>query len=90
MSEAENQEVAAWLAAYKEELWQYAMLYIEAGLTIMPIRLSSKTPALKWTDMQDKPTTEEDVADWIENGVPDGEGGLSHAFGRGIITGAQS
>ena len=80
----------AWLAAYQEELFNYAMLYIEAGLSFMPIRLSTKTPAIKWTDRQSRITDEDDVNNWIENGVPDGEDGITHAFGWGIITGEVS
>lgn len=90
MDELNENEAKAWLSSYKDELWSYAMSYIEAGLSFMPIRLSTKTPAITWTDRQHRKTDEDDVNDWLENGVPDGEGGVTSVFGWGIITGEVS
>ena len=78
------------LAEYKEKAWQAAMLYLGAGLSIIPIRFNDKKPAIKWEKYQDTAATEEEVTGWFEDGVPDGNGGATKLFNIGIVTGATS
>lgn len=67
--------------------WDMAMRYLSIGWSIIPLRLSDKMPAIQWKDYQDKRATEEEVADWFESGVPDGNGGYTKAFGLAVVTG---
>lgn len=72
---------------YKKEAFDYAMRYLALGLSIIPIRFSDKTPAIEWKQYQTQQVEEHIVTGWFEDGVPDGKGGLTKAFGLGIVTG---
>lgn len=75
---------------YHKVAWQEAMNYLSIGWSIIPIRLSDKMPAIEWRKYQDAAPDEDVVTDWFENGVPDGCGGYTRAFGLGVITGKVS
>lgn len=83
MSNEEDEE----LKEYLELSWRYAMRYLQMGWSIIPMRLSDKKPALKWEKYQEAPPTEEEVNDWYETGVPDGNGGYTKLFGLAVVTG---
>jgi hypothetical protein len=75
------------LDGFKGKVWEAAMAYLQAGLSIIPIRFSDKKPALEWKEYQDRQPTEEEVTSWFEDGVPSGNGGLTKVFNIAIITG---
>lgn len=58
-----------------------ALEYLDRGWSIIPIKLDSKRPAIKWHEYQDRLPTEEEVTTWFEK-WPDA--------GVAIITGAIS
>ncbi len=79
------------LEEYKKLAWAYAMQYLQLGWSIIPIRLQGdKKPALEWKEYQERQPSEDEVTSWFEDGVPDGNGGLTKVFGLAVITGAIS
>lgn len=58
-----------------------ALEYLDQGLSIIPIKLDSKRPAIKWQEYQERLPSEEEVISWFEQ-WPDA--------GIAIITGALS
>jgi hypothetical protein len=77
-------------ADYKKAAWDAAMQYLGMGWSIIPLRFSDKCPPISWREYQDRQPTEEEVTSWFEDGVPDGKGGLTTAFGIAVVTGAIS
>jgi len=78
------------LEEYSKKAWDHAMHYLQMGWSIIPIRFSDKMPAIEWKRLQDTQPTEEEVTGWFEDGVPNGSGGLTKAFGLAVITGKLS
>ncbi|CAB4159071.1 Prim_Pol domain containing protein [uncultured Caudovirales phage] len=78
------------IEAYMRQLRAAAESYLELGWALLPLHASTKQPCMKWADWQETPPTEEDVASWFDDGVPDGSGGMTKFFGLGIITGKVS
>lgn len=74
---------------YMKEVRESADLYLELGLSIIPISLTEKKPAISWKEYQSRQPTEEEVDGWFNDGVPC-EGGTTKVFGLGIVTGAIS
>lgn len=74
---------------YMKEVRESADLYLELGLSIIPISLTEKKPAISWKEYQSRQPTEEEVDSWFNDGVPC-EGGTTKVFGLGIVTGAIS
>ena len=87
---AGDQASQAAIADYMQQLRTAAESYLELGWALIPLHASTKKPCLKWQDYQTTPPTEEEVAGWFDNGVPDGQGGIAKLFGLGILTGAVS
>lgn len=58
-----------------------ALEYLDQGFSIIPIRLDSKRPAIKWQEYQQRLPTEDEVVSWFDT-WPDA--------GLAIITGALS
>lgn len=58
-----------------------ALEYLDQGLSIIPIKLDSKRPAIKWQEFQERLPTEDEVVSWFDT-WPDA--------GIAIITGAIS
>jgi hypothetical protein len=75
---------------YMNSVWQYAMRYLQMGWSIIPLRISDKLPPIEWKVYQSRQPTEDEVTAWFEDGVPDGNGGLTKAFGIAVITGEVS
>lgn len=72
---------------YMNALWSAATRYTSLGWSVIPLLLSTKTPALKWEQFQHRQPTEEEITEWTTDGVPDGNGGYTKAFGLAIVTG---
>jgi hypothetical protein len=85
-----NDDYDTGLEEYSKQAWGYAMHYLQMGWSIIPIRFSDKMPAIEWKRLQDEQPTEEEVTSWFEDGVPNGEGGVTRAFGLAVITGKLS
>lgn len=77
-------------ALYMQTVRDAADRYLELGWSIIPILADTKKPAITWTELQQRQPTEEEVASWFDDGVPDGRGGITTFFGLGVITGAIS
>jgi hypothetical protein len=75
---------------YTSVAWTAAMRYLGMGWSIIPLRFSDKMPAIEWKQYQERQPTEDEVTGWFENGVPNGNGGLTKVFGLAIITGKLS
>jgi len=73
--------------AYRSQLRKMGYLYLSLGWSIIPMHLSQKKPAVTWKDYQTTPASEEQVESWLEDGVPDGHGGLTKIFGWAVLTG---
>jgi hypothetical protein len=78
------------LEEYSKQAWGFAMQYLQMGWSIIPLRFSDKSPAIEWKKYQDAQPTEEEVTSWFEDGVPDGNGGTTKAFGLAVVTGKLS
>jgi hypothetical protein len=72
---------------YMNSVWQYAMRYLQAGWSVIPLRISDKMPAIEWKKYQTQHPTEDEVTGWFEDGVPNGNGGLTKIFGIAVVTG---
>ena len=77
-------------ADYMNSLWSAAIQYTSMGWSVIPLLLSTKTPAIPWTRYQTEIADEETIADWVTHGVPDGNGGFTKAFGLAVVTGKLS
>lgn len=77
-------------AEYKRQAWEYAMRYLQIGWSFFPLRFSDKAPAIEWAEYQTRQPTEEEIDRWFTEGVPDGKGGLTTAFGIAVVTGKLS
>lgn len=74
----------------KREMWHAAMQYLQMGWSIIPIRMGDKKPAIEWKRFQEVAATEDEITSWFEDGVPDGNGGLTTYFNLAVITGEVS
>ena len=77
-------------SAYMNSIWSAAIQYTSMGWSVIPLLLSTKTPAVPWTRYQTEIVDEETITDWVTNGVPDGNGGYTKAFGLAVVTGKLS
>ena len=50
---------------YMKEVRESADLYLELGLSIIPISLTEKKPAISWKEYQSRQPTEEEVDGWF-------------------------
>lgn len=84
------EEIGRQVADYMATVRAAAERYIELGWSIIPILPDAKVPAIPWTELQTRQPTDQEVASWFEDGVPDGKGGQTKFFGIGCVTGAIS
>src|SRR5262245_25349051 len=56
------------------EVLSGALVYLQAGLSIVPIKANSKAPSVGWTAFQTTPPTEGQVRKWFEDGKAAGIG----------------
>lgn len=48
-------------------LYEAAMAYIDRGFSVIPIRVSTKSPSIQWRTYQERMPTEQEIESWFKN-----------------------
>lgn len=66
----------------KTEIYEAAIKYLEAGMSVIPLQQGSKVPAISWKEYQRRKPTKEELKDWFLDS--------NNNYNLGIVTGKVS